>query len=769
MKKIFRIICLICCFISLDVKANEKVTLQELDVYYVNSNNNTSNKQSIIYLDDKIVYRLDYNEHLDIANYQIGNIGDISLTEEELKQIELIGHYGYKYDNHLDYKYYLATQELIWETLYPNLQIYWTSIQYGSDKINVDKEKEEIMYYVNMHDKKLSINNVTLTFSINQDIILESDKTLKNYEVYDSGVHKVTVENGILHIITSKTYTGLSKIKLRKIKDETKKTQIYISENSNAVIYTHNNDSLEANFNIETKAGELTIKLLSEELSSPLKGNTNFKNTILKLYDENYKLVDEITLDESGVIIFSNMKLGLYNIEVVKSAEGYIINEDKIRVFLTLSDLKKEIIIKNDIVKSEVVLEKTYGVNYESEENAQFLIEDEFKNTHVVKTNKKGIANITLPYGKYKIKQIKGINNYEFIKEFEVNIDGSNSLINYKMHSDLIKKSITIYNKDKLSKNNILDIASFKIYDIVNKKYLDDIYITNEGILKIENIPLGKYRLEEFIEPYGYLKNSDLEFIVDLETNEEIIYYNEPILASIKVINEGIDYFNQIVKLDKTKFGIFAKEDIIINKEKMYLKDELIDVITINNGIGILNNLIVGKYYIKELEIIPGYIIDNKTYDIELIKNEIKEIKITNNCLINEVTINVLGIDNTTLNNIKLGVFAKEDVVINNKKYYSKDELIKEDITLDMKSVLLLPLGSFYVKQIESTNNYQLNIDEYCFEILDNNKINLTIYNHLNEDNYDVYEIPDTLVNDNNYYSILTILLSYLAIKFIKF
>ena len=213
----------------------------KLDDYYF------SHKQPLIYLDNKLVYCLEPEKKVyEEKEYQLGNINNIALTKEQLKQIELIGYYGYKYDNHTDYKYYLAAQELIWKITRPNIQIYWTNEEYGNDKITLEKEKEEIMYFVNTHYDIPSIDKATLTFTINQETVLNSDEFLRNYEVYDSGPHLVSIKDGKIHVKTNQDYIGKSIIKLRRIKSEESETQIFISDNYQSLIYTNNLDKQEA-------------------------------------------------------------------------------------------------------------------------------------------------------------------------------------------------------------------------------------------------------------------------------------------------------------------------------------------------------------------------------------------------------------------------------------------------------------------------------------------------------------------------------------------
>ena len=149
------------------------------------------------------------------ANVEIAT--NLNISEDVIKKVELIGHYGYGYKNHDDYKYYLATQELIWRTTRPNVIMSWATEQYGTNLISVEKEKEEIMYLVNNHNNLSNINGRNITLGLDESYTWYGDKLLKYFEVVDSGPHSISINDKKLIIKTSKDYIGKSNIILKKI------------------------------------------------------------------------------------------------------------------------------------------------------------------------------------------------------------------------------------------------------------------------------------------------------------------------------------------------------------------------------------------------------------------------------------------------------------------------------------------------------------------------------------------------------------------------
>lgn len=89
--------------------------------------------------------------------------------------------------------------------------------------------------------------------------------------------------------------------------------------------------------------------------------------------------------------------------------------------------LQKKISINNislgiEFVK-EIIIRKWYGSGkYDLEEGATFEIYKDNKLVDTIVTDKYGIAHITLPYGNYNIIQVSGIEGYNFIDPFEINV-----------------------------------------------------------------------------------------------------------------------------------------------------------------------------------------------------------------------------------------------------------------------------------------------------------------------------------------------------------
>lgn len=770
MKKIFKIICLFCLFVVVDVKASNIVTYEKLDnIYYEVKIGEYVHQdiEPIIKINGKVVYCIEPEKLVkENLEYNVGDINSINLTKEELKKIELIGYYGYGFIEHDDYRYYLATQELIWRITRPNIIIDWINKQTNS-VIDVKSFKEEIIYLVNNHNKIPKIDDIKTT--INKEINLNYEG-LKTFKLSNFNNHEITQNDDDLLIKTS-DYVGKTKVTLEKIKRLDKdETTLYTLDGYQSLIYLNNTDEIKVSFSIVTEVGEITIQKIDKDtLKDEATIGTSFDNTIFNIYDSNNKFLQKVATDKTGRVTISNLKLNTYYIKEIKSGQGYKVNDKTYSV--TLTNDKKNILLEipNEVIKGKLEIIKTYA-NHILEENASFIISDEFNKEYTITTNNLGYASIILPYGKYEIKQIKGKKNYTFIKpqKFEITSD---KVITYNFNDEIIKTKLIIQKKDKVTNELIKDEALFKIFDINNNTYLYqnniDIFKTKDGIIEIDNIPLGKYEIIEIMPPIGYLKKENtvldltLEDIVDNKI--EIPIYNEFILGKLEITKKGDNCL-----LDNVIFEIYAYNDIILNDTMYYQKNELVDTITTKDGLALSKYLPTGKYYVKEISTIYGYEVSDKINYFEINKDEIIKLELVNDLIRKKVIVNKFNQDNILLDNVKIGIFAKEDIIINNKVYYKKDELIKEDMTKNGLVIFDdLVVGKYYIKELEALEGYKIDNNDYDIEII-NEDVKLDLINY--KEDLIIYRIPNTGIESKkvDIFKVIILFIGYIVVRYIK-
>ena len=307
---------------------------------------------------------------------------------------------------------------------------------------------------------------------------------------------------------------------------------------------------------------------------------------------------------------------------------------------------------------------------------------------------------------------------------------------------------------------------TFKIKNLDTGEYVcensDCTYTTkSNGYFKTANkFDYGNYSLEEIDDKIdGYLWNSEpLLFKID-ENSEIIRYADEPYLElkfknkrvtgtiEINKVGEKLIYKDGVISyedypLTNVVFNLYAGEDIYTsNRHIIYHKDDFIGAYKTNNGKLVLNDLVLGKYYIKEIATVDNHILDSRRFDIDLIYKDqyTPNIKVTIN-IKNYLAKGVLEftkIDSETgefLPNTKVGI------------YNNKDELIYEGYTNENGKIILegIPVGNYYIKELIPPEGYNLERESVYFEIKSNNEV----VNTLMEDT--IIKVPSTN-QDNNY------------------
>ena len=274
------------------------------------------------------------------------------------------------------------------------------------------------------------------------------------------------------------------------------------------------------------------------------------------------------------------------------------------------------------------------------------------------------------------------------------------------------------YEKEFVYREGSLAGAKFKVYaaeDIYtadNQKDADgnrikyysegDLVTTlttgKDGKATAKNLPLGQYRVVEVEAPYGYVLNPN-------EQKVTFTYVDD----KTPVIKESLTFSDDRQKLDMsvTKldaedntpiagavFGLYADEDIKNVAGKVIIeKGTLLEKATSdeNGKIAFVKDYPFAKYVARELVKPAGYV-----------TNERQKVQIT-----------VTKTDSETkeaLEGAVFGLFAKEDIVNKDGKVIVKaDTQIERTVTgKDGKAAFTsdLPLGQYYVKEIEAPKGY---------------------------------------------------------------
>lgn len=442
------------------------------------------------------------------------------------------------------------------------------------------------------------------------------------------------------------------------------------------------------------KTGEMIdIEKEKEEIMDLVNEHTKLPNIPL-IVDGYYN--ERITLEDSNNVI-SN-----YEIETIEENSDTYIEDNKIHIYSRM------------IGNSTITLKKKRYDNFETtifvgsdKDNSQVLgilrFQNDLKLTINVKM--KGI----------KIKINKRDENFKFIK-----IKG----------------------------------IKFKIKDLQKNEYLcentDCTFETNDnGIAISDGLDFGTYEVEEVENQIvsGYLWNPK-KYQVSIR-REGPIYYNEEyghfvevnfknekVVGTIEIHKLGEEFNiidNNVVyqkkPLEKVEFMLYDNEDNFIT-----------NLITDSNGNASLYNLDVGKYYLVEKNKINGYIKDNNKYYFEIKqknqyeKDIVVKLEIVNYLQKGHLIINKKDFkNNSNISNTTFKIYNLDGEVL-----FTKTTDINGQIQIND-----LPIGKYYLKEIEANSKYLLMDDIMYFDINNNEVTTVTITNEKIE-----VDVPNTKKED---------------------
>lgn len=298
---------------------------------------------------------------------------------------------------------------------------------------------------------------------------------------------------------------------------------------------------------------------------------------------------------------------------------------------------------------------------------------------------------------------------------------------------------------------------------------IDTFYTNSEGyLITPETLPYGKgYSVVEVQAPYGYILDSTpVYFAITAEnTTEEngvtivktekkntpqkgtiTIEKTGEIFSSVTAIGGGyIDENGNDVALPTiyqpeysvnglsgAVFEIYADEDITTPDGTIrYTKDTFVDTITTDEkGTATSKQLYLGKYRVVETVAPYGTVINPEPHTVELTYSGQNE-KVTNTSTSftndrQKTEIDLTKIlernekfnigNNDEILNVSFGLYADEDLKASNGTVIPKDGLL-EIITCDEKGKATfttdIPIGKYYVKEINTDNHYILSDKKY--------------------------------------------------------
>lgn len=564
-KIIFIVVVFMIGVISVDARVDKIYSAEKIDGMYIrkisNSGKEVTRHGGFIrrVSDNQFVYCVE--PFVDLVNNHTYDIYDsnytaiLNITDEIWNRISLIAYYGYQYGNHTEDYWYYITQIMIWRTVYPEGEFYFTDTLGGDNNINkYAKEIAEIESLVNNHYLTPEFEEIKVNQGDTKRFV-DKNNVLSMYEVIDNT--NVVIEGN--ELVINGENIGIENIELRKNNDiYEEQPLVYSSDDSQKVLSAGYIEPVSCMINIEVIG--YTLKIIKVDA---LTGDTlKMAGIKFNIYDANTnEFIMEVMTDDNGEIIIDNLSKGSYKIKEIDNQEipGYEINEKEIYFEITGEEEIITVEFPNNPVLGAL---KVLKVNEDGNSLAGVtfgLYQSDGTLVDIAITDESGIALFeNLKTGTYQLKELATIDGYlldETVHEIELKLENNKletvtiKLVNYQP-----KGSLEIIKVD--TNNNPLPETEFVLYDS-NRKEIKKAKTNSEGKIIVDNLSLGKYYLEEITPADGYqLLDDIIEF--EINNNKEVI--------TITVTNEKID-----IDIPDTEISMNI-DDYILEKRKNLLK-----------------------------------------------------------------------------------------------------------------------------------------------------------------------------------------------------
>lgn len=564
-KIIFIVVVFMIGVISVDARVDKIYSAEKIDGMYIrkisDSGKEVTRHGGFIrrVSDNQFVYCVE--PFVDLVNNHTYDIYDsnytaiLNITDEIWNRISLIAYYGYQYGNHTEDYWYYITQIMIWRTVYPEGEFYFTDTLGGDNNINkYAKEIAEIESLVNNHYLTPEFEEIKVNQGETKRFV-DKNNVLSMYEVIDNT--NVVIEGN--ELVINGENIGIENIELRKNNDiYEEQPLVYSSDDSQKVLSAGYIEPVSCMINIEVIG--YTLKIIKVDA---LTGDTlKMAGIKFNIYDANTnEFIMEVMTDDNGEIIIDNLSKGSYKIKEIDNQEipGYEINEKEIYFEITGEEEIITVEFPNNPVLGAL---KVLKVNEDGNSLAGVtfgLYQSDGTLVDIAITDESGIALFeNLKTGTYQLKELATIDGYlldETVHEIELKLENNKletvtiKLVNYQP-----KGSLEIIKVD--TNNNPLPETEFVLYDS-NRKEIKKAKTNSEGKIIVDNLLLGKYYLEEITPADGYqLLDDIIEF--EINNNKEVI--------TITVTNEKID-----IDIPDTEISMNI-DDYILEKRKNLLK-----------------------------------------------------------------------------------------------------------------------------------------------------------------------------------------------------
>ena len=238
-----------------------------------------------------------------------------------------------------------------------------------------------------------------------------------------------------------------------------------------------------------------------------------------------------------------------------------------------------------------------------------------------------------------------------------------------------------------------------------------------------ENTNLENYRVSDStFRELGMIKNGTedndtmvfFEFASGVQNQLYCMSYNDPVTLNLSL---NIELFGKLELSKLNTNGDLVNGAVFrVRGANDYNKD-----VTVTNGKITIDKLKKGTYTINEISVPYGYLIDTKSYDVEVKVNQTATKAVVNEEPIGEIKAYKTDNYDNKLKGAEISLYAREDIknVAGTITWYKKGDFITKATTNDEGMVQFsnLHLGKYYVKETNAPEGYLLNNKEFDAEL----------------------------------------------------
>ena len=488
-------------------------------------------------------------------------------------------------------------------------------------------------------------------------------------------------------------------------------------------------------------------------------------------------LVATVTTGEDGYATVKNLPLGSYYVKEKNAPESYVLNTVPENVEFAYADqntavVKKEISVTDERQKVSITVEKqdqetgktvagaVFGI-YNSKDiksaDGKLLVKaDTLLQKMTSDEEGQAVCTLDLPLGSYYVKELEAPDGYvssDEVLTFDASYQGQDvQTVTLKSVKKNQPTTVEITKSD-VTTGVELDGAYLKVTD-KDGNVVDSWTSSKDAPHVIKYLKAGEtYTLHEEFAPHGYLVANDVTFTVKDTADVQKVEMKDEVPVGQLIINKKGEFLDSVTLIDKVKgvvehifnyitgnlsdvtFEVYAEEDIKAAdgvSEDYYKVDELIATIkTDETGIAKLENLPLGKYYVKEKGTAYGHVLDDEIRHVDLsyVDQNTPVVVYDEDWQNNRqrVEVNVLKKEkdtDRTLEGAVFGLYAKEDI----KSETTGKVLIEADEIIELKSTdqdgkitfaANLPVGvAYYIKELYAPDGFVTNdeVEEFTFD-----------------------------------------------------